>query len=531
MQYVQVRINEQGALRNQRYAFTNRYTLVSELMQNARRAGATEIVIDYDERTRVLSLADDGRGIEDLQKLLTFNESGWDEATCAAEQPFGIGFSKCLYAASRCVVNSAGHQIDFDTEAALAQAPIEVVSVLDQPGTSIVLFGVELPQLGERLTRLCRGFPVAVRFNGVEIDRPYAPERLSLIDTDVGMVHLAGIQDGKASRDTLVFLQGLCVIDVAFHAADGVNIVHLDPARFLARLPDRDTLIDEDEQRKRIEAALRVLWRGILIARKAELPPEAFCERFFAAAQRWGCTDVFDDVPVLPRELCRRILGYPYREGYGEADYLAPCEAAITRERVESGGVRLCEIDAPDDDSVALWMYARAHGFVVLNAYALAPTHWVQAHVRRLEGLYVDVEALGEHCHALFEGRGIQITVLACESYSLTVGGERIEITSEAIYDAPNARVLVPREARSGRVCRQVSDYLDEHDHWNEADQEADIAALEDLIRHLRAVDPRATLRSLIHAVDLENYPLLWGKTFRVRVGTSAQEHAIDLME
>ena len=29
-----------GALRNQRYAFTNRFTLVSELLQNARRAGA-----------------------------------------------------------------------------------------------------------------------------------------------------------------------------------------------------------------------------------------------------------------------------------------------------------------------------------------------------------------------------------------------------------------------------------------------------------------------------------------------------------
>jgi hypothetical protein len=31
---VRVQINEQGALRNQRYAFSDRYTLVSELMQN-----------------------------------------------------------------------------------------------------------------------------------------------------------------------------------------------------------------------------------------------------------------------------------------------------------------------------------------------------------------------------------------------------------------------------------------------------------------------------------------------------------------
>ena len=35
---VQVRVNERGALRNGRFAFTNKLTLVSELLQNARRA-------------------------------------------------------------------------------------------------------------------------------------------------------------------------------------------------------------------------------------------------------------------------------------------------------------------------------------------------------------------------------------------------------------------------------------------------------------------------------------------------------------
>ena len=37
--HIQVRINEEGTLRNQRYAFTDRFTLVTELLQNARRAG------------------------------------------------------------------------------------------------------------------------------------------------------------------------------------------------------------------------------------------------------------------------------------------------------------------------------------------------------------------------------------------------------------------------------------------------------------------------------------------------------------
>ena len=59
---IQVRINEEGALRNQRFAFTDRFTLVSELLQNARRAGAMRIEIDYDASAQVLRVEDDGVG-------------------------------------------------------------------------------------------------------------------------------------------------------------------------------------------------------------------------------------------------------------------------------------------------------------------------------------------------------------------------------------------------------------------------------------------------------------------------------------
>ena len=66
---IQVRINEEGALRNQAHAFSNRFTLVSELLQNARRAGATCIEIHHDAAAQVLSVQDDGCGLEDFQQL------------------------------------------------------------------------------------------------------------------------------------------------------------------------------------------------------------------------------------------------------------------------------------------------------------------------------------------------------------------------------------------------------------------------------------------------------------------------------
>jgi len=126
---IQVRINEEGALRNQRFAFSNRFTLISELLQNARRAGATCIEIHHDAAARLLSVHDNGRGLDDFQKLLSLHESGWDESTCVEEQPFGVGFSKSLYAATRCVVTSGRQRVDIDTAAALSKTWIEVEQI------------------------------------------------------------------------------------------------------------------------------------------------------------------------------------------------------------------------------------------------------------------------------------------------------------------------------------------------------------------------------------------------------------------
>ena len=67
---VKVQVNERGAIRNGRWAFTNRYTLVSELIQNARRAGATEITIEHDADAKRLVVTDNGSGIDDFQSLL-----------------------------------------------------------------------------------------------------------------------------------------------------------------------------------------------------------------------------------------------------------------------------------------------------------------------------------------------------------------------------------------------------------------------------------------------------------------------------
>lgn len=530
MKQVQVRINEKGFFANQRYAFSDRYTLVSELMQNARRAGAGRVSIEYDANAKLLRVADDGCGIADFQQLLTLHESGWNEALCAEERPFGVGFSKCLYSAARCSVSSRGQRIEFDTGQALAQAMIEVQGCEFHPGTIVTLHEVELPELAAQIARRCRGFPIPVSFNGHEIDRPYGIGRLPFEDTEIGKVHLAGLEDGKATHDTLVFLQGFCVIDERGYSRDRVNVVHLDPRRFIARLPDRDRLIDEADQKRKIDAALTAEWRKVLERRKRELSPQAFCATFFSAARSWGQVDLFDDVPLLPKFVCHRIVGYPYQEGYGDADYLAPVTEWISQQDVEQGRYPLCELDDVSVGNVPLWMFARAGALVVVQSGALGDRHWVNEAVRRLDEEEAVIEIIGERQRSEFDGRWIWPTVVLCDAYAIIVGNDRVVISDQALYDESTDSVIVPQGETSGQVCRQVSDYIDDNDQYREDEQEADVAAMHELIHRLRSPDPQATLESLIEALRLERYPLLHGKTFQLKVGFGRRDCTVEIV-
>jgi len=524
---VQVRINEEGALRNQRYAFTDRYTLVSELLQNARRAGAQRIEVLYDEVLKVLRVIDDGCGITDFQKLLTFNESGWDENTCREERPFGIGFSKCLYSASRCVVSSRNQKIDFVTEEALGRRLIEVLDIEHHPDTVIELHGVELPGLKTRLTAVCSGFPVVVWFNGIELPRPYAIGRLPFLSTNIGQVYVTGTQDGRYSTDTLVLLQGFCVMRPSSFDAAHVNVVHLDSQQFIARLPDRDKLIDEDDQQKRIDACLRSLWRQALLEAQGKMDAEAFVETYFRAIRRWGHLDLLNTVPLLPKCLTERIVGYPIQEGYEHCHYLQTVERALTRSDVENGRVVLVELDSVSSENAAVWMFAREMGYVVFSA-GLHPGHWVQPYVRTLDENAIWVEAIGEHCRATLEGRWICETVVLCKAVALTIGEDRVEITDSGVYH--DRSLFIPDGEFSGEPARQASDFIDEHDQFLDDHCAADRDALADLLRRLRSRDPKATLDSLLQELKLEKYPLLKGRTFRLKVGHDRSEHAVELL-
>ena len=80
---------------------------VIEVLQNARRAGATEVhIVNSDGQVTV---SDNGRGIADFAALLDLGKSDWDESMENAEDPAGVGVF-CLVPREVCIT-SGGQKV------------------------------------------------------------------------------------------------------------------------------------------------------------------------------------------------------------------------------------------------------------------------------------------------------------------------------------------------------------------------------------------------------------------------------------
>jgi hypothetical protein len=527
---IQVHIDEAGALRNQRYAFSNRFTLVTELLQNARRAGAQHIEVDYDLDAQRLIVQDDGCGLQDFQALLTFHHSGWDSQTVVEERPFGLGFTKCLYAATRCIVHSGHSVVDIDTAAALDRTPCDVVATDScVHGTRVELHGVDLPDLSMRMERLCQGFPVDVVFNDEPLVRRYAEDCLVFEATPIGAMHLTGRHDGRAMRGMLVFLQGFCVHAPSYHESDHVNVVHLDPRQFVARLPDRDMLIDADQQLPRIEAQLRQCWRHHLTKVRGSLPDRAYVATFYNAVRCWGLLELLNDLDELPIALFERIGGYPVQGHAFARAFMDPVATAPSRAEIEQGQVRLVALEDPHAGNAAHWMLARARRWLVMRPHSLHACHWAQRHIRMLDDKPAEVEALDVQTQAQLEGRVVRARVVLCRAVRIRVGQEEAEIEDAGVCHAE--QLLLPAGECSGEPVRQLSDFLDDCDRYQDGAMQADREALAALIQNLRSTDAQATLSALLATMKLDRYPLLHGCSFEISVGNgSASGCSVELV-
>lgn len=101
---------------------------ITEVIQNARRAGATKITISCKEvedtdQFRIV-VEDNGEGLRDFSQLLRLGHSGWDDEIEASEDPAGAGFFSL--APREVLVCSQGRKMQMTKESWLG-APTPVV--------------------------------------------------------------------------------------------------------------------------------------------------------------------------------------------------------------------------------------------------------------------------------------------------------------------------------------------------------------------------------------------------------------------
>ena len=161
----------------------------SELLQNARRAGANRVSVDTEglpEREgggiRV-TVTDDGAGVGDAAVLLSFGETGWDEATALNEDAAGMGLASlarrgCRVSSRQAVskgVPAPGWRVALTPSHFIGEEnaiPLPDNSAPYPNGTAVSFKGEEtLDAIEGALARATLHYPLAVTFNGKAVDR------------------------------------------------------------------------------------------------------------------------------------------------------------------------------------------------------------------------------------------------------------------------------------------------------------------------------------------------------------------------
>lgn len=318
-------VNQNNALKLLADAFSARTTFVTELMQNARRAGATEIrfgVVGVD-----LTVTDDGCGIDDFSKLLTLCESGWSQDVQDSDAPYGVGFLSAIMASSEFTVTSNGKTLYAVTDELLAGVPATISEADTQPGTLIKLRLRNRPgyEFGNIIHTAARTFPINVYLNNLRLWNPVALNKAEYkIEID-GLGTL--VWDGQTSNylgDCGYALQGLPIgfgLNKYSFAANRDWVVHLDQTKFRGRMPDRETVIWQAEYEQLAGKVLEAQ-KALLLQCWMEHCKDPSLDLYVLASHELG-REYLDMVETIPAGVFRRLCEAPERallEG-GSLDY------------------------------------------------------------------------------------------------------------------------------------------------------------------------------------------------------------------
>lgn len=234
-------------------SFTGRATTLSELLQNARRAGASYVDVTY--TNDVLTFEDDGCGIDSAHILLTPGQSGWDEQTMKDDDPFGLGFRAALLNCDYVAVSSKFGCFGSETEALLDGAD-PVIETGDFVTTRISMHRPKIKDIRDHLVSMAAAFPIPVIYNGSQINNPdfwvtvadtpqYTLRHKKDLDNLVGYSRVAVTVQHLPIKVPGRLVHPLIACDHRYDYSGAQWTLEMKGVE--ARMPDRDCLRNEEE--------------------------------------------------------------------------------------------------------------------------------------------------------------------------------------------------------------------------------------------------------------------------------------------
>ena len=275
--------------------------IVGELLQNARRSGATEVRVATVDGE--VTIADNGCGIDDPSAILSFGYSGWEQGTMVAEDPAGMGsFSLARRHASITSRPATGDPdkiapawgVELQPDHFVGTKAAQIVSGADAPrphGTQ-TSFRIDKTarELEWAIEQAAEHYPLPVMLNG----RPVIQK--SMLDGCIHTERWNGMRIGVRRNPDNHWNRG--IINFHGHKVNCETLPRVTATRMSSEqpmswwividvvegnglelvLPARHQVVHNDYLDQLINAAWNTLYRGLAMEQPANLPYVAWSD-------------------------------------------------------------------------------------------------------------------------------------------------------------------------------------------------------------------------------------------------------------
>lgn len=264
--------------------------VLNELLQNARRAGATRVDVEmhHDGEQTTLIVRDDGRGIDDPTALLALGRSGWSAGIAASEDPAGMGvFSlagRHVEVRSRAHGTPTGWRVVIRAHAWECGTPLPVEPCGLPHGTDV---RIALPDAWTRnvageVKAAALYYPLPVSIDGAPCERRDFLDRAVAVE-QIGCCRIGVFRNHLADEPRLNFhgLQLRCRLPIVGEVDDplrwSARIDVIDAPGLKLVLPARKELVENDATTVLREAAEAAIYRTLGLQPAHRLPFTGWC--------------------------------------------------------------------------------------------------------------------------------------------------------------------------------------------------------------------------------------------------------------